>query len=54
MKDGGVAVGMTLAKGRLDLHIKPAKIRFDDNQWHKIIVQRRVQEVSINIISMNN
>lgn len=45
IKDGGVAVGMTLANGRLDLHIKPSKIRFDDNQWHKIIVQRRVQEV---------
>nr|KAF7421645.1 hypothetical protein H0235_009481 [Vespula pensylvanica] len=45
LRDGGVAVGMTLAKGRLDLHIKPARIRFDDNQWHKIIVHRKVQEV---------
>ncbi|KAK0073236.1 hypothetical protein PV325_010047, partial [Microctonus aethiopoides] len=44
LRDGGAAVGMLLAKGRLDLHIKPTKIRFDDNQWHKIIVQRRVQE----------
>lgn len=41
---------MTLAKGRLDLHIKPAKVRFDDHQWHKIIVHRRVQEVTIVII----
>ncbi|XP_035732871.1 neurexin-1-like isoform X7 [Vespa mandarinia] len=46
LRDGGVAVGMTLAKGRLDLHIKPARIRFDDNQWHKIIVHRKVQEIS--------
>ena len=46
LKDGGAAVSMTLAKGRLDLHIKPARVRFDDNQWHKIIVHRRVQEVS--------
>ncbi|XP_033360206.1 neurexin-3-like isoform X1 [Bombus vosnesenskii] len=37
---------MTLAKGRLDLHIKPVRIRFDDNQWHKIIVLRKVQEIS--------
>lgn len=45
LRDGGAAVGMTLAKGRLDLHIKPARVRFDDNQWHKIIVHRKVQEV---------
>ncbi|EFN61331.1 hypothetical protein EAG_01299, partial [Camponotus floridanus] len=29
--------------GRLDLHIKPVKVRFDDNQWHKIVVHRKVQ-----------
>ncbi|XP_076226293.1 neurexin 1 isoform X6 [Nomia melanderi] len=46
LKDGRVAVGMTLAKGRLDLHIKPSRVRFDDNQWHKIIVHRKVQEIS--------
>ncbi|XP_054001780.1 neurexin-1 isoform X3 [Hylaeus anthracinus] len=46
LKDGGAAVGMTLAKGRLDLHIKPTRVRFDDNQWHKIIVHRKVQEIS--------
>lgn len=45
LRDGGAAVGMTLAKGRLDLHIKPARVRFDDNQWHKIVVHRKVQEV---------
>ncbi|PBC32996.1 Neurexin-3-alpha [Apis cerana cerana] len=44
LRDGGVAVGMTLAKGRLDLHIKPVRVRFDDNQWHRIIVHRKVQE----------
>jgi hypothetical protein len=47
LRDGGAAVGMSLAKGRLDLHIKPARVRFDDNQWHKIIVHRKVQEVMI-------
>ncbi|XP_036146252.1 neurexin-1 isoform X5 [Monomorium pharaonis] len=46
LKDGGVAVSMTLAKGRLDLHIKPAKVRFDDHQWHKIVAHRKVQEIS--------
>ncbi|XP_048506164.1 neurexin-3 isoform X4 [Athalia rosae] len=46
LKDGGAAVGMTLANGRLDLHIKPSGVRFDDNQWHRIVVHRRVQEIS--------
>ncbi|XP_017757069.1 PREDICTED: LOW QUALITY PROTEIN: neurexin-3-like, partial [Eufriesea mexicana] len=46
LRDGGAAVGMTLAKGRLDLHVKPVRVRFDDNQWHKIIVHRKVQEIS--------
>ncbi|XP_076392464.1 neurexin 1 isoform X5 [Megachile rotundata] len=46
LRDGGAAVGMTLAKGRLDLHIKPGRVRFDDNQWHKIIVHRKVQDIS--------
>ncbi|XP_018315863.1 neurexin-3 [Mycetomoellerius zeteki] len=46
LKDGGAAVSMSLAKGRLDLHIKPVKLRFDDRQWHKIVVHRKVQEIS--------
>ncbi|EFN75067.1 Neurexin-3-alpha [Harpegnathos saltator] len=50
LRDGGAAVGMTLAKGRLDLHIKPTKVRFDDNQWHKISVHRKVQEISLEFI----
>ncbi|KYN22140.1 Neurexin-3-alpha, partial [Trachymyrmex cornetzi] len=50
LRDGGAAVSMSLAKGRLDLHIKPVKLRFDDRQWHKIVVHRKVQEVTIIII----
>ncbi|XP_008554083.1 neurexin-3 [Microplitis demolitor] len=46
LRDGGAAVEMVLTNGRLDLHIKPMKTRFDDNQWHKILIQRRVQEIS--------
>ncbi|XP_076378751.1 neurexin 1 isoform X3 [Megalopta genalis] len=46
LRDSGVAVGMSLAKGRLDLHIKPYRVRFDDNQWHKVVVHRQVQEIS--------
>ncbi|CAD6229547.1 GSCOCG00012106001-RA-CDS [Cotesia congregata] len=47
LRDGGAAVEMVLTNGRLDLYIKPMKMRFDDNQWHKIVIQRRVQEVRL-------
>jgi len=50
LRDGGAAVSMSLAKGRLDLHIKPVKLRFDDRQWHKIVVHRKVQEVTISLL----
>jgi hypothetical protein len=45
LKDGGVSVTMNLGNGRLELHIKPNRVRFDDNQWHKVTVHRKVQEV---------
>jgi len=38
---------MNLGNGRLELQIKPNKVRFDDNQWHKVTVHRKVQEVGI-------
>jgi hypothetical protein len=25
--------------------VKPSKVRFDDNQWHKVLVHRKVTEV---------
>ncbi|XP_024085653.1 neurexin-2 isoform X2 [Cimex lectularius] len=37
---------MNLGNGKLDLQIKPKRVRFDDNQWHKLTVHRRVQEIS--------
>lgn len=42
---GGVTVTMRLGTGSLDMFIKPNRIRFDDNQWHKISVTRKVQGV---------
>lgn len=46
LKDGGVTLSMNLGNGKLDVQIKPNRVRFDDNQWHKLTVHRRVQEVS--------
>lgn len=37
---------MGLANGKQEMHIKPSKVRFDDHQWHKVTVHRRIQEIS--------
>nr|CAD7588017.1 unnamed protein product [Timema genevievae] len=44
LKDGGVTLTMNLGNGKLEMSIKPNKVRFDDNQWHKVTVHRKVQE----------
>lgn len=46
LRDGGVSLTMGLANGKQEMHIKPAKIRFDDHQWHKVTIHRRIQEIS--------
>ncbi|BES99010.1 Laminin G domain [Nesidiocoris tenuis] len=46
LRDGGIVLSMNLGNGKLDLQIKPKRVRFDDNQWHKLTVHRRVQEIS--------
>lgn len=45
VRDGGVSLTMGLGNGKQEMHIKPAKTRFDDHQWHKLTVHRRIQEV---------
>lgn len=47
LRDGGVSLTMGLANGKQEMHIKPARVRFDDHQWHKVTVHRRIQEVCI-------
>ncbi|KAI5707000.1 hypothetical protein M8J75_013325 [Diaphorina citri] len=44
--DGGVAINLKLAMGKLDMYIRPNRLRFDDNQWHHLSIHRRIQEVS--------
>ncbi|KAG5671262.1 hypothetical protein PVAND_001469 [Polypedilum vanderplanki] len=46
IRDGGVSLTMGLANGKQEMHIKPARVRFDDHQWHKVTVHRRIQEIS--------
>lgn len=47
LRDGGVVLTMNLGNGKLEMQIKPNRVRFDDNQWHKLTVHRKVQEVSL-------
>ncbi|KAI5706940.1 hypothetical protein M8J75_012726 [Diaphorina citri] len=44
--DGGVAINLKLAMGKLDMYIRPNRLRFDDNQWHHLSIHRRIQEIS--------
>lgn len=48
LRDGGVSLTMGLDNGKQEMHIKPARVRFDDHQWHKVTVHRRIQEVVLN------
>ncbi|VVC42463.1 Concanavalin A-like lectin/glucanase domain,EGF-like domain,Laminin G domain [Cinara cedri] len=43
---GGISVTMRVGTGSLDMFVKPNRIRFDDNQWHKISVTRKIQGIS--------
>jgi leucine-rich repeat transmembrane neuronal protein 1/2 len=45
LREGGVVLTMNLGNGKLEMQIKPNRVRFDDNQWHKLTVHRKVQEV---------
>ncbi|XP_023310853.1 neurexin-1-like [Anoplophora glabripennis] len=46
IKEGWLCLTMGLANGKQEMQIKPNKVRFDDNQWHKVSVHRRIQEIS--------
>ncbi|CAO1431878.1 unnamed protein product [Diamesa hyperborea] len=46
IRDGGVSLTMGLSNGKQEMHIKPARVRFDDHQWHRVTVHRRIQEIS--------
>ncbi|KAF5304935.1 hypothetical protein FQR65_LT00819, partial [Abscondita terminalis] len=46
IKDGCLILTMGLANGKQEMQIKPNKVRFDDNQWHKVSIHRRIQEIS--------
>lgn len=54
IKEGCLSLTMGLANGKQEMQIKPNKVRFDDNQWHKVSVHRRIQEVNISFCPENS
>lgn len=47
LKDGGVILTLSLGTAEpMERFVKPQRIRFDDNQWHKVAVHREVREIS--------
>ena len=46
LQDGGVALTVKLGIGKLDTQIKTDSVRFDDNQWHHVLVSRESSKVS--------
>ncbi|KAB0804576.1 hypothetical protein PPYR_01546 [Photinus pyralis] len=46
IKEGCLILTMGLSNGKQEMQIKPNKVRFDDNQWHKVSIHRRIQEIS--------
>ena len=46
LQDGGVALTVKLGIGILDTKIKTDSVRFDDNEWHHILVSRESSKVN--------
>ncbi|XP_067134301.1 neurexin 1-like isoform X3 [Centruroides vittatus] len=46
LRDGGIVLTVNLGSGSLEKTVRPAKVRFDDNQWHKVLVHRKVREIT--------
>ena len=45
LRDGGISLSVNLGSGRLDTGIHPTSVRFDDDNWHHIVIKRDAQEV---------
>ena len=52
LRDGGIVLTVKLSSATLEKLVKPSKIRFDDNQWHKVLVHRKVSEVGPIVVSI--
>lgn len=46
IRDAALALTMKLGSVVHQKTVKPSKVRFDDNQWHTVLVHRKIREVS--------
>ncbi|XP_022254288.1 neurexin-1-like, partial [Limulus polyphemus] len=46
LRDGSVVLMVNLGSGSLERVIRPARVRFDDNQWHKVVVHRKIRQIT--------
>lgn len=46
IRDAGLTLTMKLGPNVHEKSIHPSRIRFDDNQWHTVLVWRRIREIS--------
>lgn len=45
LKEGAINLIIKLGASSVEATVKPPRVRFDDNQWHKVLVHRQVREV---------
>ncbi|XP_023227763.1 neurexin-3-like [Centruroides sculpturatus] len=46
LRGGGLVVTIRLGSGTIERIVRPGKIRFDDNQWHQVVINRHVREIT--------
>lgn len=46
MRDAGITLTIRLSGIVHEINVKPSKTRFDDNQWHSVVVTRKIREVT--------
>ena len=56
LREGGIILTMNLGSGVFETDVKPQRgnVRFDDNLWHKLEVEREAREVSVLKYFLNN
>lgn len=45
MRDAALSLTVKLGTNQQEKLIQPSKVRFDDNQWHTVVVSRKIREV---------
>ncbi|KAG8179390.1 hypothetical protein JTE90_003646 [Oedothorax gibbosus] len=46
LRDGGLRLELQLGASGVEKLLKPPKVRFDDNRWHRVLLHRKVREIT--------